>query len=109
MRTTTNLLSFDGRVYVYLASEALAMRFLKDAEAEGFTFKDGVKPTERGTADIYALNPDLTVSYVNFVGHVAFGCGDSIGGEKLIRIDYGRYVSGRDAYYTLNAAGYNRE
>ena len=103
MRTITNLLSLDGRVYVFLAGDALTKRFLQDAEAEGFTFSDGAKPAERKSADIYAVNPDLTINYVNFVGHMIFACVDNVGGEALIRIDYGKYISGREDFVIKKA------
>lgn len=37
--------SRKGRIYVYLATKDIAEQFMRDAESEGFTFGDGVKPT----------------------------------------------------------------
>lgn len=82
----------DGRVYVYLANEEIGRRFLEDSEKEGFTFADGVKPTERDMDCIYALNPNMTINYVGFVGHMAFGCAKKIGDERLIRVDYREFI-----------------
>lgn len=78
----------NGRIYIYLPDEATCSRFLHDAEAENFTFCDGVLPTSRQHSDLYAVNRNNTINYVGFVGHIAFGCADQIGEEKLIRIDY---------------------
>ena len=83
----------DGRVYVYLANEEIGRRFLEDSEKEGFTFADGVKPTERDMDCIYALNPNMTINYVGFAGHMAFGCANSIGGKPLIKIDYREFLN----------------
>ena len=98
MRKITNLLSLGGRVWVYLSSTALAKTFLKNAEDEGFTFGDGVKPTERQTSDIFALNPELTIHYVGYMGHLAFQSPDHFIGEPLTRVDYEKYLAGRDDY-----------
>ena len=98
MRTIGNLLALNGRVYVYLPSTALVTLFLKNAEAEGFTFGADRKPTESPHADIIALNMDWTLNYVGYVGHLAFGMADEVGGKKLIRVDYGKYLAGRDDY-----------
>ena len=48
MRTIKNLSKLNGRVYIYLANAEIGHRFMQQAESEGFTFKDGEKPTERG-------------------------------------------------------------
>ena len=82
------LAKYNGRIYVYFPDEATCSRFLHDAEAEGFTFGDGALPTSRHYSDLYAINRDNTINYVGFFGHLAFGCADQIGEEKLIRIDY---------------------
>ena len=79
----------ECRIFLHCKTHELARRFLADAEAEGFTF-GGVKPTERGTDSIFALNDNMTINYVGFVGHMAFGSGtDKIGDKKLVRIEYG--------------------
>lgn len=92
MSKLKNLLSAypNSRIFLHFKTHELARRFLVDAEAEGFTFGDGVKPTERGADSIFALNDDMTINYVGFVGHMAFGSGtDKIGDKKLVRIEYG--------------------
>lgn len=90
MKTIKSLLSeyCGDRIYVYLHNERIAKLFMKNAEEEGFTFEDGVKPTERGCSNIIAINEDMTINYVGFVGHMAYQCADKIGDKKLIRIDY---------------------
>lgn len=80
--------NFNGRIYIYLPDEETCSRFLHDAEAENFTFCDGAFPTSKRHSDLYAVNRDNTINFVGFVGHLAFGCADQIGDEKLIRIDY---------------------
>ena len=92
-KTIKQLSQMDGRVYVFFKTKALCQMFLSQAEQEGFTFQDGVKPTERHTSDIIAVNSDNTINYVGSVGHVAFGSNvKRIGEENLIRIDYEDYI-----------------
>ena len=99
MRTIKNLTKEDGRVYVYLASEEIGDDFFAKAESEGFTFGDGTKPTEKHYSEIIAINHDCTLNYVGANGYIAFGSGaKTIGEEKLIRVDYEKYISG-DKYY----------
>lgn len=98
MRTIKNLLTLEGRVFIYLKSKNICSIFLNNAEEEGFTFGDGVKPTQREGADIFALHQDWTLNYVGWAGHMAFHHPDAVIGEPLIRVDYGRYLSGCDDY-----------
>lgn len=94
MRNVTELSKLKGKVYVYLRNEIIAEKFLKDAEAEGFTFGDGAKPTERPGNNLYVINRDWTISHVGWAGHMAFQGAKTIGGQELIRIDYERYLLG---------------
>ena len=87
------LSAYTGRIYVYLATEDLGKRFLQDAESEGFTFSDGVKPTQREAANIFAVNDDMTINHVGFVGRVAFQTADRIGNQPLIKIDYRNIIN----------------
>lgn len=82
------LSTHTGRIYIYLATAEVGKRFLQDAENEGFTFRDGVKPTQREADCIFAINDDMTINYVGFVGHVAYQAANKIGNQPLIKIDY---------------------
>ena len=89
-----NLLSLNGRIFVYLRNRNISELFLKNAEAEGFTFSDGVKPTERHDSDIFALHHDRTINYVGSVGHMAFQCA----ADGIVRVDYEKYLAGAENY-----------
>ena len=82
------LSAYTGRIYIYLATADIGKRFLQDAENEGFMFRDGVKPTQREADSIFAINDDMTINYVGFVGHVVYQAADKIGNKPLIKIDY---------------------
>ncbi|MDD6394564.1 MAG: hypothetical protein PUB37_00040 [Firmicutes bacterium] len=97
-RKIADLLRLKGRVYVRLANEEIGRRFLRDAEREGFTFGDGAKPTEREYSDIFAVNRDMTINYVGFVGHIAFSGAKKTGGERLFRVDYEKYSENEKDY-----------
>lgn len=86
----------DGRVYVYLRTTEIAMEFFNQAEKEGFTFRDSVKPTEREVENIMAVNPDFTINYVGTNGRIAYGSGiKCVGNQRLIRIDYERILKNK--------------
>ena len=84
MKTIRELANTGERVYVHLKDKETAERFLHDAEAEGFTFGDGVSPTDRHWSDLYAIHPDGTLNYVGTIGHIHFGSGKG----DLVRIEY---------------------
>ena len=84
MKTIKELASMGERVYVYLKDEETVQRFLHDAETEGFTFGDGVKPTDRHWSDLYAIHPDGTLNYVGAIGRIEYG----LGADSVVRIDY---------------------
>ena len=93
-KTIRRLSEKDGRVYVYLANTDIGEKFLQQAEQEGFTFGDGAKPTDRHYSEIMAINHNLSINYVGYVGRMAYGSGtQTIGKERLIRIDYRKYMS----------------
>ena len=97
MRTIKNLTEFpfeNDRVYVYLKDNQTGTAFLEQAEAEGFTYCDGQKPTSREYSEIMAVNGDNTINFVGAVGRMAFGAAAKIGGKKLIRVDYAKYAAG---------------
>ena len=98
MRTITALLALDSCVYVYLKGENLASIFLKNASSEGFAFGDGADPLSRETSDIFAVHDNFTINYVGFVGHMAFHSLSNNSRKPLIRVDYGKYISGRNDY-----------
>lgn len=85
-----------GKIYIYLATEDIGRRFLLDAEQEGFTFSDGVKPTQRHTSDIMALNHDGTINYVGTIGHIAYQAASKIGDDELAKIDYRDILNGAE-------------
>lgn len=85
-------LASNGKVYVYLANEAVCKRFLQQAEQEGLTFGDGEKPTGKHYSDIMAVNPDGTISYVGTNGRMAFGA------NAVTKINYQRFSEGYDDY-----------
>lgn len=89
VKTITGLSRLPGRVYVYFPTEELAKQFMQQAEAESFTFGDGVKPTERHATTVMAVNPNRTINYVGAIGHMAFGAGvETVGRCPLIRMTY---------------------
>lgn len=87
----------NGKIYVYLKDSKTAMRFLIDAENEGYSL-GGRKPTECETDDVIALGKER-LSYVGFTGRVAFQCGGGELENGSHRIDYDKYKKGEADYY----------
>lgn len=86
----TVLSQLDAKVYVHLPTPELGRAFAEQAEAEGFTFADGTKPTERSDETFVCLNPDRTISFLNIYGRMTFGSGaNTASGKALVRIEYG--------------------
>lgn len=84
MKTIKELASTGERVYVHLKDEETAMSFLRQAESEGFTFGDGVSPTNRHCSDLYAIHPDGTLNYAGSVGRIEFASG----ADSCVRVEY---------------------
>ena len=84
MKTIKELASTGERVYVHLKDEETAISFLHQAESEGFTFGDGVKPTNRHWSDLYAIHQDGTLNYVSTNGRIHYG---SVA-DGIVRIEY---------------------
>lgn len=90
-----------NRIYVFCKNREISDRFLRDAEAEGFLFADGVLPTSKGYSDIYAIYPDKTITYVGWAGHVLFRNAGSMTPAQtggLVRVDYDKYICGNKKY-----------
>ena len=84
MKTNKELANMGERVYVHLNDEETAMRFLRQAESEGFTFGDGVSPTDRHWSELYAIHPDGTLNFVGTVGRIEYASG----ADSVVRIEY---------------------
>ena len=95
VRTIENLRnSYKGKIYVYLNNEKVCKDFYADAENEGYLFGEN-KPTESQIDDIIALENGKNLSYVGFVGRIAY---QSEGSRKIHRVDYAKYKAGDSDY-----------
>lgn len=96
-RTLTELRKgLKGRIYIYLEDEKICNVFLKNAEDEGYRFGK-IKPTKNDGSNIIALEKNKQLSYVGFVGHMAFQCPDGVKGN-FYRIDYKKFINGDKDY-----------
>ena len=94
MRTIKELVKNEKKVYIYLRNRAAEYRFMSDAEQEGITYGDGVKPTERPVDDIMALHDDGTICFLGWAGRMAFHYSK----DNVKRIDYEKYIEGSSDY-----------
>ena len=104
VRNVLELLILNHRAYVFTSSRAVWQRFVRDLESEGFTFGDGAKPSERDFDGIMAVNPDMTINFVNLAGTMHFGSmkkeqwrytGKEPEDDTIARVDYARFLSGK--------------
>ncbi len=98
MRTIKELISNEKKVYILLRSKAIQYRFMSDAEREGITYSDKVKPTERSVDDIMALQPDGTICFLGWAGRMCYH-NNKI---NILRIDYEKYIDGQDDYIIMS-------
>ena len=101
MRTITDLLELDGRVYIYLATPEIKAKFLTTAENEMFTFENGTLPTEAISEDnIIAINDNHTLRELRWAGHLLFFSEilKTSEGAKIYRVDFEKYMSGSDDF-----------
>lgn len=89
----TALSQLNAKIYVHLATPELGKAFMEKAEAEGFTFFDGAKPTTRPDETFVCLNPDQTLSFIGTFGRQAYGSGTrTTCGKTLIRAEYSELI-----------------
>ena len=88
-KTLTELVhSTNKRVYVHLSDIETIRMFINNAEKEGFSFLGNKQISDMPLDNFYALNKNLTVNYINFIGRVAYQCG----AENILRIDYKKFL-----------------
>ena len=63
-----------GTVFLHMDSVEDEKNFMRQAEAEGFLFGDGRKPSEKNPSDLLALHVNQTISYVGTVGRIGYQC-----------------------------------
>lgn len=89
-KTLTELVhSTNKRVYVHLSDIETIRIFINNAEKEGFSFLENKRISDMPLDNFYALNKNLTVNYINFIGRVAYQCG----AENILRVDYKKILS----------------
>lgn len=93
MRTLTELLKTNEKVFIRLANDNLKQKFMQQAEDEGFVYL-GKNPTESQAESVMIIHDDYTLSkLVGFATHMHYyHC------PKEMRVDYARYINGLDDY-----------
>lgn len=91
-KTIKNLVKGKKKVYVYLKDKETEEKFLKQAESEGFTFGDGVKPCKRNCEEFMAVNPDFTLNYIGTNGRIAVQTKKNANKSDIEVIDYSEYI-----------------
>lgn len=95
-RNLSELLKFEGTIYIYLKDSIICKKFYNQAESESFVFGDG-KPIEKHTTDLARLYHNKRISYCSTNGRIAFGSGKGTSGN-IFRVDYSKFISGENDY-----------
>ena len=95
MRTISELYSLDGKIFLWLCSEAAFTVFSKTARNEGFKVPDEYDC-------ILALDEDWAFVHPGVFGHMAFHYSDSLGEKPLVRVDFNKWISGSVNYTVFN-------
>lgn len=85
------------KIYIYLENEKICRLFFQNAENEGYTFGK-TKPTENHISDIISLEYDNQLSYVGYIGRIAFQCNGGDNHDNLCKVNYRKYISGDNDY-----------
>jgi len=94
MRTIKKLNNQEKKVYILLKNDAIRYRFMSDATYEGITYGDGVSAIERPVDEIMALQKDGTICFLGWAGHMCYHNAK----DQALRIDYERYIKGKENY-----------
>lgn len=89
MQTLKKIAKNHEKVYLLLNSKPIQYRFMSDAEYEGITYADGIKPTERVVEDIMVLYKNGTIGFLGWAGRVLYHNIKA----NVITIDYEKYVA----------------
>ena len=90
--------NWSGKVYIYCRDKETMLRFLQDAETQGYHIGDK-KPTECKPDDLFALERGHEISYAGIVGHMAMQAKEP--GIKCV--DYEKYIGGNANYLVYPA------
>ena len=91
MRTITELYSLEGRIYLFINSSQAYKHFAETARKEGFSLPIGED-------DVFALHSDFSFCHTGWAGHMLFHNPNACYDEKLVRVDYTKWISGADDY-----------
>lgn len=96
MRTLTELLKTNEKVFIYLANDNLKQKFMQQAEDEGFVYQ-GQNPTTLQSESVMIIHDDYTLGKLSgFITHMQYHtC------PKEMHIDYARYINGLNDYYYI--------
>lgn len=95
-RNLSELLKFEGAIYIYLQNPETCQKFYKQAESESFMFGDD-KPTKKHTTDLIRLYQNKQMSYCATNGRIAFGSGKGTSGN-ILRVDFKKFIDGENDY-----------
>lgn len=96
MKNIRELLKEGKSVYFAFSDSAVCYRFLSDAQLEGLMLGKE-KPCTASATDMIALMPEGYLCRVGLAGRMLW----KQGGDRIIRIDYEKYLKNDTGYVIL--------
>ena len=105
-RPISELFRHEGALYIHCANPAMRAMLARDLTDQGFRFRDGASPEQRGIDSLMRIHRDYTIGFCGYVCRVQ----DDIGRPDQLeycrknsergatRIDYARFISGGEKY-----------
>ncbi len=96
MRTLDQLTDLYSHVWIFCKNEELQIRFLEQAESEGFLTLTGESPTKLFHPHLYGLFDDMTMGYL---AGMVWSLSRKTAFDMNVRIDYEKYITGKFNYF----------
>ncbi|MCR5323061.1 MAG: hypothetical protein K6E85_07315 [Lachnospiraceae bacterium] len=96
MRTLKQLTNLFSHVWIFCENEELQVKFLKQAEGEGFLTLTGEPPTKLFHHQLYGFSNDMTMGYL---AGMVWTLSKNTDFDTNVRIDYEKYVTGSFNYF----------
>ena len=98
MRQIKDLIQDKEKVWIYLSTDEVARRFIKQAVAEGFHWSNGEPLTEDTKGFLFGVHQDMSIAHLAmYIWCMAFQCHGNIPGTPMC-IDYEKYINGELDY-----------
>lgn len=108
MRSIQDLLKEGKKLWIYLRDQETEQKFVEELNQLGAKYLNGAQVTTQNCSPIMAVHPDLRVAHLmimiwnasfspNFQKHYS---GDV---NKILKVDYAKYINGEDDFICVKS------